>query len=156
MHGLQPDTYTLIRAARGARKDDAMNDPTNRPPSSDAAHDDLMREQRLQRNLKILVIGLGLLILVGFGALIMKTMGIAAGSKPVAGSPAIAIRAASGAAANYTVELPRGARIVSVSLSGTRLAVIHESAYGTGIAIIDLDTGKRIADVKPVEAVPRD
>jgi len=134
-----------------------MNEPSNRRPSSDAAQDELMREQRLQRNLKILVVGLGILILVGFAALVTKMMGLASGGKPAAQGPAaVSIPTPAGTAANYNLELPRGAKVVSVSLSGNRLAVMHESAFGTGIAVIDLDTGKRIADVKPVEAVPRD
>ena len=40
---------------------------------------DLMRERRLQRNLKIVVGGLGVLILLGLGAVIARVVGIASG-----------------------------------------------------------------------------
>ena len=113
--------------------------------------DDVMREQRLQRNLKILVAGLGVLIVLGLGALAVKMTDVASGSKP-ASAVSVVI---SGAGKDLALELPKGARIVSVSLSETRLAVHHEGPAGTGIAIIDIETGARIADVKPQEAVPR-
>lgn len=117
-------------------------------PMSDA---DLMREQRLQRNLKILIAGMGLLILLGLGAVVLKI--VAGGGAQQASGPATSILAPSGG--EIAVELPPGAKVVSVSVSGNRLAVHHESPAGTGIAIIDLDTGRRVADVKPLAAVPR-
>lgn len=117
-------------------------------PMSDA---DLMREQRLQRNLKILIAGMGLLILLGLGAVVLKI--VAGGGPHQASGSATSILAPSGG--EIAVELPLGAKVVSVSVSGNRLAVHHESPAGTGIAIIDLDTGRRVADVKPLAAVPR-
>ena len=113
--------------------------------------DDVMREQRLQRNLKILVAGLGGLILLGLGALAIRMTQVATGSKPAAPA-AVAV---SGAGKDLALELPKGAKIISVSLSDNRLAVHHEGPAGAGIAIIDIETGARIADVKPQEAVPR-
>lgn len=113
--------------------------------------EDVMREQRLQRNLKILVAGLGLLIVLGLGALAIRMTQVVSGAKPV---PAASVTV-SGAGKDLSLELPKGARIVSVSLSDNRLAVHHEGPAGAGIAIIDLETGARIADVKPREAVPR-
>ena len=116
----------------------------------DPAAADLMRDQRLQRNLKIIVGGLGVLILAGLGAVIVRMAGMAGG--PRAATPVTSVAAPSG---QIALELPKGARVVSVSLSGNRLAVHHESPAGTGIAVLDLETGRRIADVKPLEAVPR-
>lgn len=121
---------------------------TNDQPQSPTA--DLMREQRLQRNLKIVVGGLALLILLGLGAVAVKIMGLA-----LVGTPSTLSRTVSGSpGSTLSLELPKGARIVSVSLSGSRLAVQHEGPSGPGIAIIDIDTGKRIADVKFMEALP--
>lgn len=117
-------------------------------PMSDA---DLMREQRLQRNLKILIAGMGLLILLGLGAVALKI--VTGGGAQQASGSATSILAPSGG--EIAVELPPGAKVVSVSVSGNRLAVHHESPAGTGIAIIDLDTGRRVVDVKPLAAVPR-
>jgi len=124
---------------------------TSGSPSPSSA--DLMREQRIQRNLKILVIGMGVLILLGLGAVAVRVLQFA---KPadnrIAASTGSALTSPAG---EIGMELPKGARIVSVSLSGDRLAVHHESPAGTGITIIDLATGRRIADIKPLEAVPR-
>jgi hypothetical protein len=116
---------------------------------------ELMREQRLQRNLKILVTGLGLLIVLGLMGIgyRMTTLTPSAGTSS-AGGGAAAITSVATARGDIALELPMGAKVVSISISGNRLAVHHESPAGTGIAIIDLDTGKRIADVKAHEAVP--
>ncbi|MFT3731616.1 MAG: hypothetical protein QM780_09395 [Hyphomicrobium sp.] len=117
------------------------------PPS-----DDLMRERRLQRNLKIVVGGLGALILFGLGAVAVKVVGLATG--PNGGALTSRSAGTGSAAAKVLFELPKGARIVSISLSGDRLAVQHDGPSGPGIVILDAVTGRRIVDMKPVEALP--
>ena len=139
-----------------------MTEPATQPALEEAAQ---LRELRVQRNLKILVLGLGLLILAGLGAVIFQV--IRSGSQRSAALNAASQISAAGipaavpgpvtqiatGAGNIDLELPQGAHVVSVSISGNRLAIHHESAFGTGITVIDLDTGRRIADVKPREAV---
>ena len=120
----------------------------------DPADAALMRELRLQRNLKILVGVLGFLILAGLAAVVIRMVGFASGTARVAPATTGSSAAATGAP-ELGLELPKGARVVSVSVSGNRLAVHHESPEGTGITVIDLDTGRRIAEVKPREALPR-
>ena len=136
-----------------------------------------LRELRVQRNLKILVIGLGVLILAGLGAVIFQVIrsgsqrnaslnaapqanavaipGVVPGPGPSLSTAQSTALGSGQGAGNIDLELPQGARVVSVSISGNRLAVHHESAFGTGIAVIDLDTGRRIANVNPREAAPR-
>lgn len=130
-----------------------MPDTANRtaPDGSPMSEADLMREQRLQRNLKILIAGMGMLIVLGLGAVILRIV-TGGGAQQQAGVATSVLAPAGG---EIAVELPPGAKVVSVSVSGNRLAVHHESPAGTGIAIIDLDTGRRVADVKPLAAVPR-
>lgn len=111
-----------------------------------------MREQRLQRNLKIVVAVLSAFILFGLGAIAVKVIGLASGTSG-SGQSSRTVAVAPGATLSF--EIPRGARIVSISLSGNRLAVHHEGPDGPGIAIFDIETGRRVLDVKPVEAVPR-
>jgi hypothetical protein len=123
---------------------------TNPEPSSE----DLMREQRVQRNLKIVVAGLGALILVGFGAVAVRVVGLATG--PGGRSSASRQIASTSEGAVVPFELPKGARIVSISLSGTRLAVQHEGPAGVGITILDAETGRRVLEMKPMEGLPRD
>ena len=124
---------------------------TTTPTASDPSAAELMREQRLQRNLKFLVGGMGALILVGVGAVILRM--VAFGSAPRA--PGLVVSTIATPAGEIALELPPGSKIVSVSVSGNRLAVHHESPTGSGIAVIDIDTGRRIADVKAMQAVPR-
>jgi hypothetical protein len=125
---------------------------TNGEPQPISA--DLMRERRLQRNLKIVVGGLGVLILLGLGAVILRVTGLATGSFGTAGVRNVETVIAS-PVGTLALEIPKGAKVVSISLSGNRLAVHHEGPEGTGITILDLDTGRRVVEVKPVESVPR-
>ena len=115
---------------------------------------EVMRDQRLQRNLKIVVMGLGALILMGVGAVIVKVVGLATSPSP-AGQGIPSISAAWRTTGEVTLEIPKGSKVVSVSLSGNRLAVHHDGPAGTDITILDLNTGRRVVDVKPVEALPK-
>lgn len=112
-----------------------------------------MRERKLQRNLKIVVGGLGALILIGLGAVAVRVVGLATGT----GGGGLSVRAvATGpAGSNVSFELPKGARIVSISLSGNRLAVQHDGPSGPGITILDAETGRRIVEMTPTESLPR-
>jgi hypothetical protein len=122
----------------------------NEPPTPSSA--DLMREQRVQRNLKIVVAGLGILILLGLGAVVAGIVGLASGDPKGKSGPAPA--ASSSLPATLDLKLPQGDKIVSVSLSGNRLAVYHEGPAGPGITIIDIQTGQHLLDVKATQSVP--
>lgn len=130
-----------------------MTDAASRtsPEATAQGSPDLMREQRLQRNLKILIAGMGVLILLGLGAVVLRIVTGGGGTA----STGTAVSAVSSPTGDIALELPAGAKVVSVSVSGNRLAVHHESPSGTGIAVIDLDTGRRVADIKPRDAVPK-
>ena len=120
----------------------------NATATGDAA---LMRELRLQRNLKILIAVMTLFIIGGVGAIVARiVIGTSRQSAPVT---AVSRLGAPGSTAT-TLELPNGAKVVSVSLSGNRLAVHYEGPSGSGIAVLDLDTGARIADVTTRQALP--
>ena len=129
-----------------------MTAPMTPPAPDDPAH---MRELRLQRNLKILVTGLGLMILAGLAAVGMRASGLGTGGGQSTARPASTTAPQSQGSSEIALELPHGAKVVSTSIAGNRLAVHYESPTGTGIAILDLDTGKRIVDIKPREALPR-
>jgi hypothetical protein len=121
---------------------------------TDAGRDDdkHMREQRLQRNLKILVVGLGILILMALAAVVVGII-TQSGKNAQVGQPTTTIPLSSGGTIAF--ELPIGAKIISISLSGNRLAVHYEGQEGTGIAILDVETGQRVLDVKPTVSVPK-
>jgi hypothetical protein len=120
--------------ATNGKADDGQREPD--------AHD-LLRERRLQRNLKILVAFLGFLILSGLAAVVLRVLFLA--SQPQS-PPTIA---SSVAADPRYLELPTGARVISVSAADERIVVHYEGPSGTGIAVIDLATGRRLFDIEP-------
>lgn len=133
---------------------DAEPTPKAADPSQ-AAGDGLdMRELRLQRNLKIVVASLGVLIVAGLLTVVGRIIYLAShGAKPGAAATA-SVAPAVDTPLEIALELPKGARIVSMALTENRLAVHHESPNGTGIAIIDTQSGARLANVTARDVVP--
>lgn len=121
-------------------------------PAQAAAHDTGpgatlpdARELKLQRTLKIVVVGLGVLIFAGLALIIGRILYVASHSARDAGpdtSPVLAI------AADQRLDLPPGAEVRSVSLSGNRLAVHYDAGGTAGIAVLDLATGRRITTIE--------
>lgn len=112
-----------------------------------------MREQRLQRNLKIVIAVLGLMIFAGLAAIAFKIISTA--MHPTGSGVSSRTLTATGTDSAVSFELPKGAKIVSISLSGNRLAIQHDGPSGAGITVLDADTGRRVLELKPTEAVPR-
>lgn len=112
-----------------------------------------MREQRLQRNLKIVIAVLGLMIFAGLAAVAFKIISTA--MRPAGSGASSRTTASTGADATVSFELPKGAKIVSMSLSGNRLAIQHDGPSGPGITILDADTGRRILELKPTQTLPQ-
>lgn len=112
-----------------------------------------MREQRLQRNLKIVIAVLGLMIFAGLAGVAFKI--ITTAMRPAGSGVSSRTITATGLDAAVSFELPKGAKIVSMSLSGNRLAIQHDGPSGAGITILDADTGRRVLELKPTEALPR-
>ena len=98
-------------------------------------------EARLQRNLKLVVIGLAVLIFAGLASIVGRAIYLASGASTQPAAPGLAIRP------EQSIGLPAGAQVRSVSLSGDRLAVHYEAAGTEGIAILDLQTGQTITSV---------
>lgn len=111
-----------------------------------------LRELRLQRNLKIVVAFLGFLILAGLAAVVIRVLQLASSGAKIGATTAAAVPA--GVPRDIALELPKDARIVSTSVGGNRLAVHYESPTGTGIVLIDTETGQRLAVIRPQEALP--
>jgi hypothetical protein len=105
-------------------------------------------EARLQRNLKIVVVALGVLIFAGLATAVGRIIYLASAkpaqpaSSPVASAPAASL------------QLPAGAQVKSISLSGDRLAVHYEASGAEGVAVIDLATGQPVASVGITRAAP--
>ncbi len=127
-------------------------DPAAQDTTAGAAEGQLdMRELRLQRNLKIVVAFLGFLILAGLSAVVIRVLQLASSGAKIGASTA-AVQ--SGAPRDVPLELPKDAKIVSTSVGGNRLAVHYESPTGTGIVVIDTDTGQRLIMLRPQDAIP--
>jgi hypothetical protein len=112
----------------------------------------------LVRALRIAVIGMGLLIVLGLGAVIWRIVQLASNPKP-AEAPAVsspAAPAAAGVAAaplsplapEIALALPAGASVRSMTMSANRLAVHYEAPAGGGIVVIDLETGRTLTQVR--------
>lgn len=127
----------------------------------------------LVRSLKIAVVGMGLLIVVGLGAVIWRIVELASSPKADTAVPAISAPAAGGGGASeqalsrggapaadaawlpeVELALPPDAAIRSVSLDGGHLAVHYEAPTGTGIAVLDLASGRPASHVR-IGSAPR-
>ena len=97
------------------------------------------------RLLKMAVVGMGVVLLLGFATIIGRIVYLL--NRPAV-DPAIVATASSGAnpailPPEIRLALPAGAVVRNLSLSGNRLAVHYEVAGGVaGIAIVDLGLGR--------------
>ena len=114
------------------------------------------RETRVQRLLKAVVILLALVLFAGLALVVGRVIYLASSTRTQAteatqgmqvAQPTLAIRP------EQSLELPAGAHVRSVSLSGSRLAVHYDVGSATGIAVLDLQTGRKITNVV-VESKP--
>jgi hypothetical protein len=95
------------------------------------------------RILKIAVVVMGVILVLGFAAVIGRIAYLVTRTaKPVGQSATIA--------RDLRLPLPEGAAVRSLALSGDRLAVHFETHAGPGVAILDLLTGEPIAHIKLV------
>ena len=128
-------------------------------------------EAATQKKLKAIVLGLGLLIMLAFAAVIAgmvfrasqigKVSGsLAPGSKVVGGAVGGAAPAVSGPPAlggsrsaatpfmpAVKLPLPSGSAIKSANLHGSSLVVQHEGPAGAGITIVDMISGQVVSRV---------
>jgi uncharacterized membrane protein len=107
---------------------------------------------RLQRNLKIVVAVLAIMLAVGMATIVGRILYLASRTpaQPAA-APAPAAVSVGVLPKELSMQLPSGAQVKSISLSGDRLAVHYAldaaGGAGEGIAIIDLRTGEPVASV---------
>jgi hypothetical protein len=100
---------------------------------------------RAQSILKFIVVALGVLLVAGLAIVIGRIIYLASAppAQPVASSPV---------SANQTLQLPPGSEVRSISLSGNQMAVHYEMPEGSGIAVLDLSTGRKATHVSIVSA----
>ncbi len=103
------------------------------------------------RLLKFAVIAMGVVLVLGFVAVIARIVYLVNRSGETASATSISqpIRDAA------RLALPSGAVVRNLSLSGSRLAVHYDSPKGSGIIILDLATGAPASRIEIVPEVPR-
>jgi hypothetical protein len=98
-------------------------------------------EARLQRILKSVVVVLAILLFAGLVLAVGRVIYLASPSPTQPAAPTPAIRPV------QSLDLPSGAQVRSVSLSGNRLAVHYDVGGAAGIAVLDLLTGRMVTNV---------
>ena len=103
---------------------------------------------RQVRLLKFAVVAMGLMILVGLGAVIVGMIYQASkvGKKPVSAAAPAAL--GSGIAGAGALTVPEGSKVTTMALDGNRLAVHFTTADGGEIVIVDLTTGRVLSRIK--------
>lgn len=131
----------------------SSDNQTDNLGGADVSDDALMREARLQRNLKILIGVMTALMFAGLVAVAIRILAMP-GSKSSSSGASHVVTLADGDP--MTVELPDNSSIKGITLDGNRMAIHHQSPSGTTITVIDVRRGERIRDVKITGAVPND
>jgi hypothetical protein len=119
-------------------------------PSEPGEQASIVLGDRHMRLLKIAVIAMGVVLVLGFVAVIARIVYLVNRSgDTTTTSVSQPIRDAA------RLALPSGAVIRNLSLSGSRLAVHYDSPQGSGIVILDLATGAPASRIEIVPEVPR-
>ena len=130
--------YASTGAAPGSQQSTSGPMPSAQNPNA-----------RVQSILKLVVIALGILLVAGLAIVIGRIIYLAS-------VPSVQPVAASMVSSNQTLQLPPGSEVRSVSLSGNQMAVYYEMPEGSGVAVLDLATGRKATHVSIVPAPPRD
>lgn len=120
---------------------------TTLDPAGDPAAEASGPDARQVRVLKIVVIGLGVLLLIGFGVVIARIAYLA--TQPGRGL------SSSAPLHDINVALPSGAVVRNTTISGDRMMVQFESPQQTGIVVINLTTGQVISRIGFGPETPR-
>ena len=125
-----------------------MRDDPSEPGEQEAA---IVLGDRHLRLLKIAVIAMGVVLVLGFVAVIARIVYLVGRGSETATTTTVSqpIRNAA------QLALPSGAVIRNLSLSGARLAVHYDGPSGSGIVILDLATGVPVSQIRIVPEVPR-
>ncbi len=137
----------MLRRAmtKPSAKTPAQDDDASPPPSLLSG---VQLNDPQTRALRIAVIVMGVLIVMGLVALIGRIIYLVARPSGQITSGVAAM------APQIQTALPAGAVIKTVALTGDRLAVHYETAAGSGIAIIDLASGRTLSRIQFTPEAP--
>jgi hypothetical protein len=108
------------------------------------------------RLLRIAVIVMGVILLLGFATVIGRIVYLLNTAPKLTDTKLPdASETAAPLKAPPSIELPSGAVVKHIALSGNRLAIHYEAASGAGVRIVDLASPQRSITVPIVEARPQ-
>lgn len=107
--------------------------------------------ERQIRMLRIAVIAMGVILVLGFITVIARIVYLVNRGSDTGTATTISQPMPDKA----RLALPTGASVRHISLAGQRLAVHYESPGGSGIVILDLQTGRPVSRVEIVPETPR-
>lgn len=128
-------------------------------PTSDAkpaGGGDIFNDPVFLRNMKIAVVVMAVILILGFIAIIARIFYLSSRTPAQPPKAAVTMQPATNPrvldpvkiAERARLDLPAGATIRSMAFSGARLAVQYDAPSGSGIAIVDLETGRAISRIE--------
>jgi hypothetical protein len=125
------------------------DDPGGPAEEPDGQMSGIVLGERQLKMLKVAVIIMGIILVLGFATVIARIVYLVnRGGETVTTVSAPAQQAA-------RLALPAGASVRNISLNGHRLSVHYEGPGGSGIVILDLETGKPVSRIEIVPETPR-
>lgn len=124
------------------RDDDAERTTASEQPS-------IVLGDRHVRMLKIAVIAMGVVLVLGFIAVIARIVYLVSRGSDTATTVSQPIKDTA------RLAMPAGAVVRNLSISGNRLAIHYDGPAGSGIIVLDLQTGTPVSRIQIVPDVPR-
>lgn len=106
-------------------------------------------DDRQVRLLRVAVIVMGVILICGLIAVIGRIGYL------VTRSGAGTVTSGAPLTAQITAQLPAGATVRHMALSGDRLALHYDAPSGAGIAVVELATGRTLSRINIVPEAPR-
>jgi hypothetical protein len=126
-----------------------MRDDSAGPEQANGRMTGIVLGERQVRMLRIAVIAMGVILVLGFITVIARIVYLVNRGSETTTAVSQPVRDAA------RLALPAGASVRHISLAGQRLAVHYDGPSGSGIVILDLQTGNPVSRVEIVPETPR-
>jgi hypothetical protein len=125
-----------------------MRDEGTEPAEPPGGHaTGIVLNDRHVRMLRIAVIAMGVVLVLGFVAVIARIVYLVNRGGETTRTQQLS--------ETSRLALPAGARVQHISLAGERLAIHYEGPGGSGILVLDLQTGKPVSRIEIIPEAPR-
>ena len=128
-----------------------MRDDSAGPEQTDGKMTGIVLGERQIKMLRVAVIAMGVILVLGFITIIARIVYLVNRSSDTGTATTVSQPIRDTA----RLALPPGASVRHISLAGQRLAVHYESPGGSGIVVLDLQTGKPVSRIEIVPETPR-